>query len=431
MMVKIEKIRLESGEDLAMLVDPETGTPLTYPNLFITAMYRNRSKAVSYCETICRDLKLFFNWLGLNYINLIDRFTKSEYFLESEIERLVDDFNLTVSAINHKYIKKRKKPSKIINFRALEKNKIEALTPLDAVDSKTAYTRLMHITSYLKWLSSYLRNDTESQLNANTMVEALKVRMPEVTFDNARTGKYRALPEIQLRQLLDIVRPEHPKNIWVDESIRFRNYVLINFLTDLGTRKGELLNTKTHNLDIQKSSVVIARDPDNPKDTRRNRPAVKTLGRDLDITPELADDIDIYIHHHRAKINGADRTEYIFITHKAGPYEGEPLSISSVKKIFSELSRALGFKVSAHDLRHTNADLLYEGLEDEMIRGILSEAQVEEALCYTFGWKDGSAVAKRYTQRARDKLSREKQLELQKRKRLERDIGGYDDDFDY
>jgi integrase len=429
MKLKTEVVRLINGEDIAILVDEELGVPLTHANLFLTSMYRNRSKAVSYCQTVCRDLKLFYRWLHYNEIDLIARFTEAEYLNTSEIERLVDDLKLKDAELSNKYKRKIRKIKKIVNFRNVEKNKLPLPKSVDSVANKTAYTRLLHVYSYLKWLGYYLRSDKTDLINE--MISGIKVRMPIVVSDSNRIGNYRALSEIQLRQLLDVIRPDSPNNIWPNESTRFRNYVLINMLTDLGTRRGELLNAKSTNLDIQKSTIIIARDPDNPEDSRKNRPSVKTLGRELDLNEDLCDDLDIYIHKYRSKIKNSDKTEYIFVTHKAGPTEGQPLSISAVKKIFFQLSEYLGFKVGTHDLRHTNADLLYEALEKEFLDGNMTEAQVEDALCYTFGWADGSKAAKTYTQRARDKFTREKQLELQKRNRKERDVGGYDDDVDY
>jgi integrase len=429
MKLMTEVIRLINGEDIAILVKEESGVPLTHENLFITSMYRNRSQSVSYCQTVCRDLKLFYKWLNYNEIDLIGRLTKAEYLNISEIERLVDDLKLKDAALSNKYHFKRKSSSKVISFRVIEKNKLETLEAADYVTNKTAYTRLLHVSSYLEWLSLYLRSEQKELIDR--MIQGIKVRMPAVSSDINRVGEYRALSELQLRQLLDIVRPDNPNNIWVDESTRFRNYVLINLLTDLGTRRGELLNAKSSNLDIQKSTIIIARDPDNPNDSRKNRPSVKTLGRELDLNENLCDDLDIYIHEYRSKIKNSDKTEYLFVTHKAGPTEGHPLSISAVKKIFAQLSKYLGFKVSSHDLRHTNADLLYEALEKEFFDGNMTEAQVEDALCYTFGWADGSKAAKVYTQRARDKFTRDKQLGLQRRNRKERDIGAYDDDVDF
>ncbi|WP_429198019.1 site-specific integrase [Luteibacter sp. W1I16] len=111
--------------------------------------------------------------------------------------------------------------------------------------------------------------------------------------------------------------------------MRIRNALIIDLLFYLGIRGGELLSLCTTDIDWERCQIVIARRPDERTDPRQRQPLVKTLDRRIPLGDALIDRLHTYIVKHRNKVPGARRHVFLFVIHKSGATQGEPLSISS------------------------------------------------------------------------------------------------------
>jgi len=183
-------------------------------------------------------------------------------------------------------------------------------------------------------------------------------------------------------------------------------------LLHLGKRGGELLNIRGR--DIKGNEIVIARRADEKDDPRRDQPLTKTLDHRMPVEASLMNDIQIYIKKYRKKVPNARAHDYLFVTHKPGPTQGQPLSISSYHKILRTIAEvAPELKdLHGHALRHTwNHN--FSVYMDTMDNPPTPEAQ-EKMRSYLQGWKEGSGTAKWYTQRFNREKAMEIALKLQK-----------------
>jgi integrase len=98
-----------------------------------------------------------------------------------------------------------------------------------------------------------------------------------------------------------------------------------------------------------------------------------------------------YVLEIRTKIHGATNHPFLFVDARSG----KPLSHSALTKVFQDLSKALGFKVTAHLLRHSWND----AFSAEMDRKKVPEATEKKVRSYLQGGKETSNTAAVYTRR--------------------------------
>ncbi len=179
----------------------------------------------------------------------------------------------------------------------------------------------------------------------------------------------RALPAATLIDLLKIAHFDASRNPFKGESLRARNWLIVNLLLMVGLRRGELLlltcDAMKSDVDIESGELIHWLDITTAYDSdpRATRPSMKTAHshRQVPVSAELAALFEWYVSEHRAR----DPDHGLLITARSGA----PLSAESVTKIFDKLSRALGTEprrtffersggkesISPHDLRHTCA----------------------------------------------------------------------------
>jgi integrase len=122
-----------------------------------------------------------------------------------------------------------------------------------------------------------------------------------------------------------------------------------------------------------------------------------------------------YINRFRKHVKNARSHDYLFVTHKAGPTQGQPLSISSYYKILKTIAQATPElkDLHGHALRHT-WNHRFSVYMDTMDNPLTPEAQ-EKLRSYLQGWKEGSGTAKWYTERFVREKAMEIGLELQRK----------------
>jgi integrase len=85
--------------------------------------------------------------------------------------------------------------------------------------------------------------------------------------------------EAEVIRLRAVVEPDHPENPF-EPKVRFRNYLIIRLLLDLGIRRGELLGIRVEDCRLgSNGTVTVHRRPDDPDDPRKVQPSSKTEAR--------------------------------------------------------------------------------------------------------------------------------------------------------
>ncbi|EBX8911922.1 TPA: site-specific integrase [Salmonella enterica subsp. enterica serovar Agoueve] len=388
--INTERFLLDSGERYCIVVNKETGIPLYYPTLYLTTQIRNSGHAIATVESRAVDISLFYRFLENEYIDIETQILKGIFLSGTDIDRLV------------MYL------SMVSKFREGMNHKS------GYVSKQTLRNRLNSLIHYISWLTEELLqyNSSMYKTNLSKMIKSIEKRRPRCQKNkNYEDSEAKALSHKALNKLMELIDPQSPINPF-EPKVRNRNAMIIIILFELGIRGGELLNIKIGDINFQKKRIYIQRRADEISDPRLNQPLVKTLSRVLPLSDELACKLMDYIIHDRKNYN-MSKTDFLFITYKSGPYQGQPLSISGYQKIISKLSGCdhLIKGLSGHKLRHT-WNYNFSLLMDSVKAGEKEQEKIRERL---MGWKDNSGTATKYNKRFIDEKTDEASIRLQKR----------------
>lgn len=393
---------MKSGERYCMLVDG-SGLPLYYPSLYLTTQVRNKSLSFSTMVSTLSGISVLHRFLGERGEDIERRFKKGRYFEESELDAIRDYCQI-------KFLSLTANSNSRGSFDQEELHRSD-----EKVSTQTEYVRLTIIAKYLRWLAEVIAGGTIDELKVmhiRKMENALKSRRPAKKSRDAE-ATVKGLTKNQLELLFELFRPESKLNPFKDVSIRVRNRLIFMMLYHLGLRGGELLNIRIRDIDFSSNQLMVSRRPDEKDDPRKDQPLVKTLDRRLPIKDTLVQEIHSYIIDYRRAVANSAKNDFLFITHKSGPTQGQPLSKSAYKKIIGVV-RAVSpslFNITGHQLRHTwNQE--FSELMDSMDSPPTNEHQ-EKMRSYLMGWKEGSGTAATYNQRFVRRKANQAAIDLQ------------------
>lgn len=387
---------LQEGERYCLLVDPDSGMPLFYPNLFVTTQVRNRSLSAASMDAASTAINVLLTYCAGRGIDLESRIRGRHLFNPAELDAIRDECQ-----------KRRSKHggAKVVPIRGRKAQRVGAASE---------YTRLTHVANYLRWLSYTLLGSTvdgsiarQIDLVHRGLISRRPIGRPSAAAKNGPT------PE-QVVTLQEVVDPTAGRSPFKDDSVRMRNALIIDLLFYLGIRGGELLNICIRDIDWKRHQLVVARRPDEKGDPRRRQPLVKTLDRRIPLSDTLVERLHAYVVKHRNKVPGARKHDYLLVTHKGGTTRGQPLSISGYQKVIKVVAAA------APELEGIHGHLLRHGwnerFSDYMDRQEqpLSPERQEALRSYAQGWKECSGTSATYNRRFIERKAREAQLELQK-----------------
>lgn len=406
-----------TGERLSILLDDD-GMPLTYPNLFVTSMYRNDDQSSSSCHKALEQISYLYEICNGLDINIEQRLAKGNFLTHEEIKNIAYFTGITREASHKKF----NTPSNVVKFKPSKPRLLEtaryaiiAEKEEDKVFWQTKYNRLTVFGRYVSWLEKYHHAYAESKTESY-FFDLRPAKSEGLTYGGMlELLTHKSLDTNERVIFLDRIRHDYTDNPWVDPDIRMRNYTICMFMYSLGVRLGECLNVKLDDLVLRKGQrfVLIKRSPGDPNDTRPNQPRVKTNSRALALTPKLQLILDTYINEHRAKIKNVGQTNFLFVSHRLRDGKVNPLSISAVEKIFNQLSHVMGFNMYPHRLRHTWNDRFSEAMDKLIAEGKTSEEKSEADRCQLMGWQPGSMMSLIYSSRHNQKRAMKLALNMQ------------------
>ncbi len=269
----------------------------------------------------------------------------------------------------------------------------------ETVENGTQYSRLTTIALYFEWLvGSVLINPSfEDTEMVKRIVEQIKTRRPKKKGRN-ETDAVKSLNDDELDQLFEVLKLDSELNPFT-EKVRRRNRLMILLMYHLGIRRGELLNLRISDIDMNRNQLSIVRRPDDRFDSRVYEPNVKTLERTHPIRDSLVEEIQQYIVVDRRKVKTARRHAFLFVTHKKGPTYGNPISISGYNKVIGLVREVapLLYRFTGHKLRHSWNDMFSEKMDSMDIPQ--TEEKQEQIRSYLMGWSPGSGTAATYNKR--------------------------------
>lgn len=415
--VQHRRFKAEDGERFSLLFEGEPAIPLFYPTVYSVEYRRSRGLASS---TIWNDeeaLKHLVVWAHNAGIDLDARFAAGEFLTGAEIASYAraakqDHRRLrTRSAVKARLVAE---PSMLLNV-GREAFRVASPPAEPSVATSLEDHRLRTAREYLGWLADKTAPTlvaSESVPKARTdrkkeMLRKLKAYEPGRP-QGSGIPKAGLTEELQTL-LLDVIRPDSPRNPWKNSYVRTRNEALIAFLLGLGPRKGEAQKQQVAHVDLHRQQVSIVRNPDAIDDDRRIEPNVKRVGRILPMDGSLSDLLSDYIALSRSTVPGSEKTDYLFLT-----VDGKPMSTEAVLKAFRTLREAvpeLPQNLSAHLLRHTWND----NYSITMDKNRVDAANETRTRSYLMGWRETSGSAARYTNRSTRRRANEHSKATQRR----------------
>lgn len=380
MQLSIRRFTGGRGERFAVLVD-EAGMPLFYPTLFVTAELRGAGLAINTIINSLTAIKALYAWQDYYCIELESRFERSELLLTHEIHSLRDFMQIPLVPAQQL----------ATNVRAIKQE-------VRVVGSDSQYLRLSVIAQYLQFLANRLHPRTQVSSDAiDEMVRLIKENRPKKDTRSLTDREDNYLSVEVLEAITEALEPGSEKNPVADFAVQVRNALMFVILRATGMRRGELLNLRIEDFSFSKRTIKVVRRPDSRFDSRKYQPLAKTLGREIPLSGDIIDAVEAYIEKHRARVSRANKHGYLFVTHKSGPFEGQPLSNSGFGKFLSQLaSSASEFKgVHAHALRHHwNYD--FSKIMDE--KGVPPEKE-QQMRAKLLGWSQTSKMPALYNRR--------------------------------
>jgi integrase len=355
-------------------------------------------------ESALSGINVLLSFCDKHQVDLIDRFIKREFFAVHELDAIRD-------YCQQSFAKLAEDPRRDV----VPINSKGKPVPTRKTGLASEYVRLTHIAKYTEWLATILLTgeiERKTTLDIAKMKKGFESRRPSGKGRN-QVGREQGLSREQEIVLLEVIQPGYEHNPFEDQPTQIRNQLLILLLLHLGIRGGELLNIRVSDIDWSKNQIVIARRADEKRDPRRRQPLVKTLDRRLPMKDTLVRAIHHYIVQIRSKVPGARKHGYLLVTHKSGPTQGQPMSMSAFLKVIKLISSAAPelAGLHGHELRHTWNNRFSE-LMDASDDPPTPEEQ-ESQRSYLQGWKSGSGTAAIYTKRFTQGKAIEASLKLQ------------------
>jgi integrase len=380
MQLAIRRFQGESGERFSILVD-DTGMPLYYPALYVTAEMRGGSLSINTINNALSALKAMCAWQDYYGHDLESRFKRSELLCRHEIHSLRDFMQKPLEDM-------WPKEKKVVALKGRQRR----------VAKDNQYNRMTVIAGYVGFLAGRLHPVTAtSAQEIDAMVAQIKANRPKIG-DQTEEGRSDShLDDAVLDTVEEVLKPGSESNPVADVGLQFRNALMFTILRLTGMRRGELLNLRTEDFDFAQNTVKIVRRADSVGDPRTYQPVAKTRERTFPLIPELMHRIHEYIAKFRNKIPGARKHGYLFVIHRSGRTVGWPLSNSGFGKFIATLS-TLADEFSGlhtHALRH-HWNYIFSRKCDE--DGITPERE-QKLRSYLMGWSETSGTASIYNKR--------------------------------
>lgn len=380
MSFKIKSFIAQNGERFSQLYSDEEAFPLFYPTAFIARSVRLKTTPETQ-KVYLEGIKRLCEWELENKIDLELRFQRHEFLLPHEIDGLARHLNSA----------RRGRPG-------------------ETISASKGNTYVGYVAQYLGWLADEVITDTNSP-EVRLMIETQRRRLKDKLIP--KTGSKSAKNQETLEKHLPEKAREQLQALWCDPFVdifrpadrgsRLRTVVMLRILYETGMRRGELLSLKLKNFlestGGEHARLKIEKNHHDEYDTRAHQPVAKTEGRIVSITEDAEKQLLEYVGYYRADVPGVgfDDEDFIFVTHRTGRGQGEPLSISNADQALASLKKSFPALTGTHFhlLRH-DWNYRFSKAADDAKWPPIKEAELRRIL---MGWSDSSEMPRRYNLR--------------------------------
>ncbi|WP_083491694.1 tyrosine-type recombinase/integrase [Pseudomonas taeanensis] len=326
-----------------------------------------------------RDLTYFLEWAEEMNISLKSRFRKLIGLHSHEIVSLTQKFKTRSDGEPVKAGTYNRKIISTLDFINFHMQRYLDLNCRNNIDYIANNKRIEKIT---KQFSRLMKNEVEVSLD----------QIPHPT-----------IPEPELNKLLEIVHPDSSSNPYKYDPLKLRNYCIIITSIECLLRRSELVLLELDDFeDSEKPTIRIKKPHEKNLKSNKDHASLKTNGRVLPISRELAHWLQIYIEDSRPKLlKKAKPNRSLFISSKTG----KRLSANSANNILKplELKYLQIFRkkepLNFHMLRVTGSNLLKSSAENNLgdMPGLSKYLEINEIITYSGGWSSTSKMPRHYT----------------------------------
>ncbi|MBX4865302.1 site-specific integrase [Rhizobium sophorae] len=392
---------------MPFLVPAATGVPFEAPTFWVMASRRPQGRQPNTLSNELRCLMYLYLWGDARGVDVVERIREGVFFSLTETLDIANYCGRSmVEAIRQVEERSLNVVSRRKSGKALAKaaRSLEKRNRLSAVRSFIEFTSADVLSTLSRWPQRWQQY---SAVRAHQLElidgQFLKISKP----NRDETSLPEGLDPAAVKRLREVIEPDHPDNPFMPK-VRFRNYLIVRLLLDLGMRRGEMLGIKIADfVPASRGTITIHRRPNDRDDPRRNKPASKTAARVLELSGRLTEIVHEWIVGHRRHIPGARRNPYLIVSTR----DGAPMSESNVNKIMETLRdrvEGLPKELAPHPLRHTWNDN-FSDLMDENKVSAENEIKWRKRL---MGWRNENSAAS-YVRRTVRRRSNEAFAELQ------------------
>jgi integrase len=378
---RVRIVKMSDGERLPLVVD-QRGLPVPAPNQWSLYIRRPQVQQNTLIDEL-RTIAHVYEWATLQSIDLNERLDRGNGLTPTELNTLYQNLRY-VSAVGRKTAHKR-----LTNVRDIK-----------VVSGTVHATRVGYAREYLVWGMERLLYRLDVSDPRVSIIRERRDNIRRIASGFQRESSDRKASRIgltreQRARLLEIVDPGYARNPF-NRPVRFRNWVIILLLLTFGYRRGEILKLYVSDVNVKgrSPSITLVRRPGDINDPRAEEPSVKTLGRRIPLTTEMARVLDLFIVYHRPQFPNADMSPFLLFSQ-----EGNPLALRSENAIIERIVDAFPeFEglLTPHVLRYTYNDMLDEASRNS---GLDRETR-KSAQNYLNGWSVTSDQGSLYTRRA-------------------------------
>ena len=300
----------------------------------------------------------------------------------------------------------------------------------ELVSENTYRAKMLAVKEFLLyWWDTYQARTVNDPANLKyakdkrqVMVEAFNLEM-KVTWSSPTKTQKGLEPELKAR-FIEIISPYSDLNPFTYEQVKWRNFAVILTLVVGGNRRGESTLIRLQDIQLQgrKKYFEIVKDVNRAsvKTGHKINASVKTKGRVIPLTDEVATIFEYYIKKQRRKFKGWAKSDFLFLSSRGG----KPLSLGTINYITDEIVKAYPeFKghLSPHRLRNTFHDALLEQGTETISKNnsdaspYMKESMLREAQIYAGGWSSKSRMPNHYTQGSLERQLWEATSSIQKK----------------
>jgi integrase len=426
-MGQIKQFMFTGGERYPMLVDSD-GLPDFWVTLYVTENLRGSLKQTAIENTIRHIIHLML-WEEINGRDLIAEISQEKFLSDADIAAIRDH-----CLLNTRSLREWQQITQSKNVIKLSINHPTSSPRFQVISKKHAANRLVTIANYLYFTARTLLRQRANFTSLTGAIDDMKKRIiaqkPKGPGNKGLANEPDAKapsPEV-FESLMCVIREDSSDNPYKNLSIRKRNELMFDVLYETGMRSGEILALYIGDVDYQLGNISVVRRHDNPDDPRLRQPVAKTLERNIPISLTLAKKLRDYVMEVRSKVPGANKRPFLFVTHKSGKYQGQPISESSFRNRIlgpaTSTNSELFGEICRHGFRHNFNYRLSKKIDthnqkakiDPSIKPINEKEEIQIRM-HLNGWASEESAQTynlRHTQEMANKLMREEMNDLSK-----------------